>query len=57
MEALIKSTCADWLVDFLSGEARKAKEYFVYFELFRQSQAENTSSGCARGFIQRFLYK
>jgi hypothetical protein len=29
-------------------------EYFVYFELFRQSQAENPPSECARGFIQRF---
>jgi hypothetical protein len=31
-------------------------EYFLYFELFRQSQAENPPPGGARGFIQRFPF-
>ena len=54
-DALIKSTCADWRADFSSDEARKAQEYFVYFKLFGQSQAEKMPSRHARGFIQRIL--
>ena len=53
MEAPDQSKCADWREYFSTDEGEKSKEYFVYFEIMRQNQAEKNPPRCARRLTRR----
>ena len=57
MEAPDQSKCADWREYFSTDEGEKSKEYFVYFEIMRQNQAEKNPPRCARRLTRRFHNK
>ena len=57
MEAPDQSKCADWREYFSTDEGEKSKEYFVYFEILRQNQAEKNPPRCARRLTRRFHNK
>ncbi|MBQ9413441.1 MAG: hypothetical protein IJU29_10155, partial [Oscillospiraceae bacterium] len=46
---------ADCRAVFSPDEGEKSQEYFVYFKISRQNQAEKMPARCVRRFIQRFL--
>ena len=51
---MIKSKCADCRAVFSPDEIEKSQEYFAYFKILRQNQAENMLARCVRRYIQRF---
>jgi hypothetical protein len=56
-EAPDQSKRADWRESFSADEGEKSTEYFVYFKILRQNQAEKNPPRCARRRVRRFRSK